>query len=208
MGDTSRRTVHPALKIAVGLHTLAITLWSIPQSPKVYAPLVYGGATQSELDRVPKPLPGHWILIWNDRLIRKGSPVGTYLMTTGLWQYWDMFAPNPMSNDFWVEAKVDFTSGTKSGFIPRMSQLDFFTRYRKERYRKFGERIHQDENKWAWPYWAQGIARQAFRDTGEAPLRVHLIRHWRFLLGPTKPLPPYKETEFETYEVKPEDLKP
>lgn len=66
-----------------------------------------------------------------------------YMFPTGLWQAWDMFAPNPALANVYLEAEVTFRDGSRTMWkFPRMEQLGYWERYRKERYRKWAnERV-------------------------------------------------------------------
>ena len=66
-----------------------------------------------------------------------------YMFPTGLWQAWDMFAPNPALANVYLETEVTFRDGSRTMWkVPRMEQLGYWERYRKERYRKWAnERV-------------------------------------------------------------------
>lgn len=202
-----KQSVNPIVKTALLLHCVVIFLWCMPKAPQRFRNLVRNDATPRERANAPQPNPIDWVLIQNDRVVRTNPVVQNYLLRLGLWQYWDMFAPNPASNDFWVDARADFADGT-SAFLPypRMSQLSIPERYIRERYRKFMERGHLEDYQFIWPYIARKLARDAAVRNGKDPVRVHLVRHFRLLPGPDKPMPPYNEYEFFRYDVKPEDL--
>src|SRR5438874_2588471 len=40
-----------------------------------------------------------------------------YILPLGLWQYWGMFAPDPMSHTFTLEAEVVDANGLRSRFV-------------------------------------------------------------------------------------------
>lgn len=158
------------VKLFVGFHLLAITVWTLPMpSPDLRS----GKAEPRGSDR---------ILIWNDQYLRP-SPLKFYLQSTGFWQYWDMFSPEPSSIDIWGDAVVTFRDGSETRFAyPRMSDLPIFEKFVKERYRKFYERV--PDNDYLWPVFAQRIALLSNTRPGNPPIAVKLYHHWRQVAGP------------------------
>jgi hypothetical protein len=68
------------------------------------------------------------------------AKIGKYFYPTGLWQRWDMFAPDPPAYNGYLEAEVTLRDGRRVVWpFPRMRRLDLFQRYLKERYRKWGQ---------------------------------------------------------------------
>lgn len=107
------------------------------------------------------------------------SPIKFYMLGTGFWQYWDMFAPNPSNTDIWVDALVRFKDGSQKVYsYPRMANLPLIAKYAKERYRKFYERINPDEDVTMWPHFAQHIAYLECTDLKNPPVMVALRRHF------------------------------
>lgn len=113
-----------------------------------------------------------------DRAVR--AAFGWYMFPTGLWQAWNMFAPNPGMSNVYLEAEVTLRDGTRATWkFPRMDELGYFERYRVERYRKWG-----NERVWAGanpdPVIAADAARFAARQV-ERPdnpaTKVELVRY-------------------------------
>jgi hypothetical protein len=98
-----------------------------------------------------------------------------YMLWTGLYQSWDMFAPNPKSIDAYIKAVV-FTQDRhiKVWTFPRMEELSFGERYHKERYRKFAEMLPDQKNEALWPGVAAHVAR-LFNNPIDPPDKVVLI---------------------------------
>jgi hypothetical protein len=98
-----------------------------------------------------------------------------YMLWTGLYQSWDMFAPNPKSIDAYIKAVV-FTQDRhmKVWTFPRMEELSFRERYPKERYRKFAEMLPDQKNEALWPGVAAHVAR-LFNNPIDPPDKVVLI---------------------------------
>jgi hypothetical protein len=102
-----------------------------------------------------------------------------YIGYSGLWQNWGMFAPEPSNRNLYIHAVVTYADGSEQQWsFPRMNQLDFFNRYRLERFRKYEEYAHLDSYAGIWPDLARWIARQNNRDPGNPPVHVQLIRSW------------------------------
>jgi hypothetical protein len=135
--------------------------------------------------------------------------VRPYMLWTGLFQSWDMFAPTPRSFNAWVEASVIFRDGRIQPWrFPRMEQLSLTDRYYKERYRKFVENLQEDKQAALWPDVARHIARLN-NNPANPPEIVMLIRYWSEIVpradGSYHPEPVRGHILFE-YNVKPRDL--
>lgn len=157
--------VHWAVKAWFVFHVLFITLWSMP---------TYKPPAEGKTDR-----PLSQLARWNDQVVRE-SPARHYMISTGLWQYWDMFAPNPLSRDYYGDAVVELRSGkVVQNTFPRMSQMDILGKYTHERFRKFYERAHDPDNEYLWPAFAMQAAELAATDRNDPPVRVTLIYFWR-----------------------------
>lgn len=99
-----------------------------------------------------------------------------YMVWSGLFQSWDFFAPNPKSANAYVEAAV--IAQDRHQFVwafPRMEQLGYFTRYEKERYRKFAEVLPLERNSMLWPGVAQRVG-GFFKNPANPPQTVVLIQ--------------------------------
>ncbi len=192
------RKVNPIVKALVVLHALLILSWTLPRA----APAVANGTIPPTPENVLQA-PVDFALAANDRF-KADSPTRHYLMSTGLWQYWDMFAPNPADTDIWFDAIVTHRSGkTAVQPYPRMKSLSIPEKYVRERYRKFMERINRDGvDDWKRPQFAQRMALLATRDPADPVVRVVLRRHFRTVKGPAKPVPrDYTTVEFFTWVV-------
>jgi hypothetical protein len=135
--------------------------------------------------------------------------VGPYFLWSGLWQGWDMFAPNPYSTNAYLEAEVVFRDGQQRVWkFPRMQDLGLVDRYFKERYRKWAnERVRMDANSVLWPDAARYIAR-LHANPRNPPQTVRLVRYWAEVPppGPGVSKPAYQRYVFYTYTVAPGDL--
>lgn len=181
------------LRIWLAFHLFAIVSWSIPPAPRA----VMNGRQEP---RLPE-----YLLLWNDRYARPSplngfqqSAVSHYLLFTGFWQVWDMFAPDPATVDLWCDAVVQFKNGEIVRYqYSRMYLLSPFEKYFKERYRKYYERATEPGWAFLWPQFAQRIALECHRDSANPPVKVWLRRHLMMLGGPNKPIP--KDYSIEPY---------
>jgi hypothetical protein len=135
--------------------------------------------------------------------------VRPYMLWSGLFQGWDMFAPSPRNINSYLQAVVISKDGrTQTWKFPRMEHLGFGQRQFKERYRKFAENVQKDANSALWPDVARHIAR--LNNPSAPPAIVLLVRYWSEIKppsagGPYHPEPWHAHIFFE-YNVKPQDI--
>lgn len=134
----------------------------------------------------------------------------------GLWQGWDMFAPDPLSINTHLDAVVTYKDGSTAKWeAPRMELLSYTQRYQKERYRKWRERVRRDSFAYFHADTSRFIARQMHSDRANPPVKVELLRHWAMIPPPIEgrdyqPLPKSFDLThsyaFSQYAVRAEDL--
>ena|SRR5579862_2526700 len=194
--------VSPWVKAFVAFHIVAITIWAIPNPP---AGLMNGRiAWKLQTDSAP-----HFLQSLNDgfrvfnRAKLRPSFIKYYDMPTGVWQYWDMFAPNPSDIDWYGDAEVIYRDGTKRIYTyPRMYTYGIIQKYFMERFRKYYERAHAEEYSYAWPAFAQRVALLSTTDPNNPPVEVRLRRHWLQIEPPGEPQPSeYNSAEYFRYPV-------
>lgn len=129
-----------------------------------------------------------------------------------IYRGWEMFAPNPLRTNGYVDAKVEYRDGTFKviGFPVQESHIARYFRA-GERYRKFSEEgIRKDKNQHLWPDAARWFLKRAGEiDPSKIPSRVHLRRHWQdipsmeesFVGHREKINTPWKMYQYYTYEV-------
>jgi hypothetical protein len=101
--------------------------------------------------------------------------VQPYMLWIGLFQTWDMFGPDPRATNSYVKAVVITQDHHMHVWaFPRMEELSFAERYRKERYRKFLDVLPQPQNAPLWPDAARHVAMQ-FSNQNDPPDKVLLI---------------------------------
>ncbi len=170
--------VHPIVKIFVAFHLLAITVWAIPNPPD----RIRDGTVAAR--------GSDHILVWNFNVLKQNALLRGYLLSTGTWQYWDMFAPDPSQVDYYGTATVKYLDGSEKEFkYARMFEMDFWTKYLNERRRKHFERVHLEVNNAGWPRFAQRIAALMAEDPKNPPTEVVLHRHFQQLQRPGGPEP-------------------
>jgi hypothetical protein len=102
--------------------------------------------------------------------------VKPYMVWAGLFQTWDMFAPNPEGVNSYIKTVViSRDRHIHVWSFPRMEELGFVERYRKERYRKFSDVLPQPQYAPLWPDVAAHAATQ-FNSQSDPPEKVLLIQ--------------------------------
>ena len=192
------RRVHPLVKTWLILHLFVIFTRTFPIPLPEHNEIFDGTKKGTPLETATATM-----LVGNMRYLRTYkfplqpnnpdtayaiNPVALYVESSGLWQYWDMFAPNPSSLDYWIDAKVVLKSGKEVVYdYPRMKKMGLVEKYLKERYRKYTERLNDPAYAWKWPHTAYWMAAQAWTDPADPPLRVTLRRHWIDIQPPSQP---------------------
>src|SRR5215469_9235794 len=134
-----------------------------------------------------------------------------YLVWTGLFQKWDMFAPDPSKLNCYLGAQIAFRDGrTALWTFPRMENLGVIDKYFKERYRKYAnDNLRLNADAPAWPDAARYIARLHY-SPANPPVSVSLVRYWSIVPPPTTTGAyqpgPWQQYVFFHYSVAPGDL--
>jgi hypothetical protein len=99
-----------------------------------------------------------------------------YMRWSGLFQSWDMFAPDPQAVNSYVKAVLITRDRRMQVWsFPRMEELSFGERLRKERYRKFVEVLPQQQFAPLWPDVAKHLAR-SLNNQADPPDKILLIQ--------------------------------
>jgi hypothetical protein len=177
------------LKVLVCLHILAITIWAMPVPSAV-------------MKGERAPIYTEWVLVENQRYLKTFQPLQVYLFSTGFWQYWDMFSPNPSQTDYWCDADVTYKDGLVKRYqYPRIFNLSLAHKFVSERYRKFYERVNNPDYRFIWAPFAQRIA-LLNDDPKNPPVKIALRNHWKQVMPPGMRQPQgYNEKLFYTYIV-------
>lgn len=137
-----------------------------------------------------------------------GTWLRTYLTETGFNQGWTMFSPDPYSLDVYVECRIHYADGTtRSWNYPRMYDYDYWTRYQKERWRKYVEVANTDSYKFLWPSMGIYAARMNDIYPHNPPVSVDLLTHKHVVPDPGAPKNPWSTYLYTTVTITPEELK-
>lgn len=192
-----RRRVNPFVKTWLILHLFVVFTRTFPLPLPEHNDIVDGKKKGNPLETATA-----YLLVGNMRIMRSPqipiepenpdtkfavNPVSYYMETTGLWQYWDMFAPNPSALDYWIDAKVTLKNGESVIYdYPRMKKMGLVQKYLKERYRKYTERLNDNSYAWKWPHTSYWVAAHVWTDPNNPPVKVVLRRHWIDVQPPGK----------------------
>lgn len=105
---------------------------------------------------------------------------GRPLIFFNLWQGWEMFSPEPRSEDIWVDVLVIDRNGSQHRWpLTHMIEMPYFTRCQKERWRKYcNDHLRLDAERTLWKpfaeYWLRTLQAQ-----GHDPAAIELTRFWR-----------------------------
>lgn len=176
-------------------HLLAIFSWSLPGSPSY---LKIGLARRSEAEALRSF--SAYGLFWNDLYI-KPRFFEDYLRVTGFQQNWNMFAPQPIREDIWVDAVIKFGNGEVRTYVfPRNIHLSLWQQILQERFKKYLDTAQEETSGIVWPSMADFVARQVYRNDGNVPVYVELFRNTRPASMPGEPPPPAYE-RFKFFET-------
>ncbi len=101
------------------------------------------------------------------------------LIFLNLWQGWDMFSPEPRSEDIWIDVLVIDRDGSQHHWpLTHMIEMPYFDRWQKERWRKyFNDHLRLDAERTLWKpfaeYWLRTLQTQ-----GHDPITIELTRLW------------------------------
>ena len=155
---------------------------------------------------------GLWLLPDSETKETLIAPLEPFILYTGLWQTYTVFAPNPRNFNLDLQATIVYRDGSSSVWkYPRMEQMGLLERMEKERFRKYGyDNLNSADNRVLWPDFARYVARLNRRD-GNQPALITLERNWADIAAPAvgmgKPLPAHDHhRRFFTYTVVRGDL--
>lgn len=146
-------------------------------------------------------LPVNWSLVERVKQITR-----PYMLWTGLFQTWDMFAPNPPPSNIYVKAVVITDHHIHVWTFPRMDELSLAQRYQKERYRKFVENMLLEQNQPLLPDVVRHIAR-FYDGPSDHPRKVMLIKFQSDIPPGNQPEPTPRPSDLYDEYLGPEDLR-
>lgn len=131
-----------------------------------------------------------------------------------MWRGWNMFAPNPLRSNAYIDAVVIFEDDSKVTWsFPRPSESDPVPRYLYgERYRKYAvDGLRLDRNSHLWPDAARFVLKKIRnKNFKKIPKKVLLRRNWKTIMDWNEKFIPhreeskksYKQYTFYTYDVR------
>jgi hypothetical protein len=107
------------------------------------------------------------------------SLVRFYIRAFELNQGWNLFAPQPRKNNFYISARIQYSDGTSVDWIPAQNtQMDYVTRSFKWRYRKWESNLVDSRDLHMKADACRYALRQVPQQPGKVPEKVILTRHW------------------------------
>ncbi|MHB2016108.1 MAG: hypothetical protein ACYCW6_04095 [Candidatus Xenobia bacterium] len=135
-----------------------------------------------------------------------------YMLATGSWQNWNMFAPDPPRINFDLEARIIYADGSSEVWdFPRMQDLGLFQKSLQERFRKWREQMRLNGNRALRGDAARWIA---LHHRTRRPVAIEFRRLWSQIPAPQpgdyQPMPqeyePVRAARFFRYQVQAKDL--
>jgi hypothetical protein len=109
-----------------------------------------------------------------------------YMLPLGLWQYWAMFAPDPIRDTIFLEAEVIDINGMRYRFeFPRMASYTWWQGIGHFRFAKYNANISNEDFTTARTFAARHVLRNLKLPSEAYPVSVHLI----YQIHVTPPLP-------------------
>jgi hypothetical protein len=113
---------------------------------------------------------------------------GYYMIPLGLWQYWGMFAPDPVRNTITLEAEVIDAQGIRHGFaFPKLADYPGWEGVPKYRHSKFAANLILDEFVKQREFAARHVVRQLKLPPESFPVDVRIIYQIRETPPPGSP---------------------
>jgi len=118
-------------------------------------------------------------VLFPQKAVLDGLVRGPFL-SLGLWQAWDMFSPDPRTDDICVELRSTDSDGTVDRrMLTDMVAMGYFERWQKDRWRKyFNDHLRLDVEHRLWQPFAEYAVRR-LRMEGHDPVSIELVRWWR-----------------------------
>jgi hypothetical protein len=130
-----------------------------------------------------------------------------YLMPLGLWQFWAMFAPDPVRDTYMLEAEVVDARGLRYNFqFPRIADYSAWQAIPRFRYSKYAANMSINEFELPREFAARHVARQLNLLDEAFPVDVRLFYKVRLTPPPgtseVDPLAPLKTAPLGSYQFK------
>jgi hypothetical protein len=139
-----------------------------------------------------------------------------YMLPTGLWQYWGMFAPDPIRNTVMLDAEVIDRDGLRYGFaFPRLEGFNWWQGIPRFRYSKYAANLASEEFQLPREFAARHVVRCLNLPASVFPVAVHLMYEVRPTPSPNSesptvdPMNPTKPYILGTYRIdSPSEVRP
>lgn len=130
--------------------------------------------------------------------------VSRYLFPTGMWQYWGMFAPDPMRDTLTLEAEVLDAHGLRYAYaFPKLADYSKLAGVPRFRHSKFAANLAMPENELLREMTAHHVVRRLGLADDTFPVQVKLVYQVRVTPPPggppADPMTPTTPYVFATY---------
>src|SRR3954447_26051577 len=131
-----------------------------------------------------------WLLPRCPIRLRFAPLASYYILPLGLWQFWAMFAPDPVRDTITLEAEVIDRDGLRYGFaFPRLADYTWWQGIPRFRYSKYAANLVCDEFALPREYAARHVLRRLNLPASVFPDAVHLFYQVRPTPPPDSPSP-------------------
>lgn len=129
-----------------------------------------------------------WVMPSSPIRSRFLNAAGVYLLPLGLWQYWGMFAPDPMRDPYTLEADVVDSRGIRTNFaFEKLGEDSFLHAMPRFRHPKFAANLLVPENASMQVLAAKYVLRKLVIPPEAYPASVHLVYQVRVTPPPGGP---------------------
>ena len=119
------------------------------------------------------------------------SAARCYILPLGMWQYWGMFAPDPVRDTVTLEAQVIDARGLRYAFaFPKLADYTSWARIPRFRHTKFAGNLATPELQFNRELAARHVVRQLALGDEAFPLNVSLVYKVRTTPAPGAPADP------------------
>ncbi len=135
-----------------------------------------------------------------------------YIMPTGQWQYWGMFAPDPGRDTITLEALAVDARGIYHNFaFPKMADFGFWESFPKVRHSKYAANVGMPEQVMLREFAARHAARRLELPESAYPVDLELFYQYKPSPEPGQPpdpMTPMKQHTIQMYRfLSPEDVR-
>lgn len=129
-----------------------------------------------------------WVLPACPLRLRCADTVGYYILPLGQWQYWGMFAPDPVRDTITLEADAVDSRGLRTAFaFPKLADFSTWQGIPRFRHSKFAANQAVADLQLQREYTARHVVRQLRMPDEAFPVDVHLLYQIRATPPPGGP---------------------